>query len=104
MAWRSRCRDGEAGELYNGGMNSTSVLELQGIRFWRGERTILSDISWQVRRGEIAAVLGANGCGKSTLLRIISGYLWPQRGRVKLLGETYGEVALAPLRARIGIV
>ena len=70
----------------------------------RRARPILTDISWQVMPGEIAAVLGANGCGKSTLLRIASGYLWPQRGTVQLFGGTYGEVPLAPLRARVGIV
>ncbi len=80
------------------------VLSLEGIRFSRGEREILRGISWRVMQGEAAAILGANGCGKSTLLRIASGYLWPQRGTVRLLGETFGETALAPLRARVGIV
>lgn len=80
------------------------TLALDQIHFFRNERSILSNISWAVAPGQIAAVLGANGCGKSTLFRIISGYLWPQRGSVYLFGETYGEVALAPLRARVGIV
>jgi iron complex transport system ATP-binding protein len=80
------------------------ILALDQVCFFRGERSILSNITWKVAPGEIAAVLGANGCGKSTLLRIISGYLWPQKGSVHLLGQTYGEVALAPLRARVGIV
>jgi iron complex transport system ATP-binding protein len=85
-------------------MNQLPILALERIYFSRAERQILEDISWQVAPGQIAAILGANGCGKSTLLRIISGYLWPQRGGVRLFGETFGEVPLAPLRARIGIV
>ncbi|HVT80340.1 MAG TPA: ATP-binding cassette domain-containing protein [Phycisphaerae bacterium] len=80
------------------------LLSLEQISFSRGERAILRDVSWRVQRGEVAAILGANGCGKSTLLRIISGYLWAQRGRVRLFGETFGEVALPALRARVGIV
>ncbi|HVS71986.1 MAG TPA: ATP-binding cassette domain-containing protein [Phycisphaerae bacterium] len=87
---------------------SNSVLSLHGVHFARpsGEvlRPILSDISWSVTPAQIAAVLGANGSGKSTLLRLAVGYLWPQQGTVKLLGQTLGETALAPLRARIGIV
>jgi iron complex transport system ATP-binding protein len=83
---------------------TTPVLSLHNVCFSRSQRPILTDISWQVRPGQIAAILGPNGCGKSTLLRIIAGYLWPQSGRVQLLGETFGEVALAPLRARIGMV
>jgi iron complex transport system ATP-binding protein len=80
------------------------VLSLSSITFFREQRTILTNISWQVRPTEIAAILGPNGCGKSTLLRIASGYLWPQHGTVQLFGETFGEVPLAPLRARVGIV
>src|SRR6185295_2600491 len=80
------------------------VLSLQNITFFREQRTILTDISWAVRPAEIAAILGPNGCGKSTLLRVASGYLWPQRGKVQLFGETFGEAPLAPLRARVGIV
>src|SRR4029079_13301099 len=90
--------------------SSGAVLSLRGICFSRepppgaAARAILSDVSWEVGPSEIAAILGPNGCGKSTLLRIAAGYLWPQRGEVKLLGERFGEVALAPLRARVGIV
>ena len=83
---------------------ASPVLSLSNITFFREQRTILQDISWEVRPAEIAAILGPNGCGKSTLLRIASGYLWPQRGRVQLFGETFGESPLAPLRARVGIV
>src|SRR4051794_30345458 len=82
----------------------TSLLVLDKIRFARGERAILTDVNWSVAPGEVAAILGANGCGKSTLLRIISGYLWPQKGSVTFLGKRFGTVALAPLRARVGIV
>jgi iron complex transport system ATP-binding protein len=80
------------------------TLSLDQLHFSRNGRAILSDISWQVAQRQIAAILGANGSGKSTLLRIAAGYLWPQRGTVKLLGQQYGEVALAPLRAQIGII
>jgi len=80
------------------------VLSLQNISFSRGERPILQNLSWQVAPGEIAAVLGPNGSGKSTLLRIASGYLWPQHGTVQLLGQTFGETPIAPLRAQVGIV
>jgi iron complex transport system ATP-binding protein len=86
----------------------TPILSLQNISFSRptgdSTRQILHNLSWQVLPGEIAAVLGPNGSGKSTLLRIASGYLWPQHGTVQLLGETFGEAPIAPLRARIGIV
>ena len=44
---------------------------------------ILDQISFNVREGEILAILGKSGCGKSTLLRIIAGLVKPTRGKVK---------------------
>ncbi len=81
-----------------------NVIELSHVAFSRGDLQVLRDVSWSVKAGEVAAVLGANGCGKSTLLRVAVGYLWPQRGEVRLLGQKLGEVELAPLRQRVGIV
>jgi iron complex transport system ATP-binding protein len=81
-----------------------AVLGFEGIGFSRDERAILTDVSWEVQAGQIAAIIGSNGCGKSTLLRIGCAYLWPLEGTVRLLGETLGEVPVAPLRARIGLV
>ena len=46
------------------------------------EETVLSDVSLQVRPGEVLAVLGKNGAGKSTLLKILSGILMPSKGKV----------------------
>ncbi|MCL2647445.1 MAG: ATP-binding cassette domain-containing protein [Phycisphaerales bacterium] len=83
---------------------TTSVLAFHDIHFSRDSRPILSGISWQVAPRQIAAVLGPNGSGKSTLLRLASAYLWPQQGSIQLLGQTLGEVPVAPLRAQIGIV
>jgi iron complex transport system ATP-binding protein len=89
-------------------MMSASILSLNHIHFSRTDgdtpRPILTDISWSVAPRQIAAILGANGCGKSTLLRIACAYLWPQKGTVHLLGQTLGNTAVAPLRARMGIV
>jgi iron complex transport system ATP-binding protein len=49
-------------------------------------------------------VLGANGSGKTTLLQLLAGYLWPSRGSITVLGETFGHTDLRELRKRIGWV
>ena len=65
---------------------------------------ILSDIHWAVSRGEHWAILGANGSGKTSLLSILSGYLTPSEGIVRVCGQTYGEVDWRELRKRFGVV
>lgn len=80
------------------------VIRLEGVALKRSGRTILDGIDWRVGRGVSCAMLGPNGAGKSTLLAIVTGFMWPQSGRVFVLGEQYGRVELGPLRRRIGIV
>ncbi len=80
------------------------VIRLEGVTLKRGGRAILDGIDWRVGRGVSCAMLGPNGAGKSTLLAVVTGFMWPQRGRVFVLGEQYGRVELGPLRRRIGIV
>jgi iron complex transport system ATP-binding protein len=69
----------------------------------RGSR-ILSDITWELKRGEKWAVLGLNGSGKTSLLRLLSGYGYPSRGQMEVLGEPFGRADLRRLRRRIGWV
>ncbi len=64
---------------------------------------MLEEVSLRVCRGEQWAVLGANGAGKTALLRVLTGYRWPQGGRVRVLGETFGVVDRGALRRRVGL-
>jgi len=68
------------------------LLELQNVSYSyhskNGETFALSDISFQVRRGEFIALVGPSGCGKSTLLSLISGLLLPEDGKILLEGES----------------
>ncbi|MBX7246204.1 MAG: ATP-binding cassette domain-containing protein [Candidatus Sumerlaeaceae bacterium] len=81
-----------------------TILALEGIFVERSGTNILQDVSWKVARGENWAVFGPNGAGKSTLLSIITGYLWPTLGTVRVLGETLGQVDLRKLRRHIALV
>lgn len=83
---------------------ATAAIELEGVGFQRDGRWILHDINWSIARGVCAAILGPNGSGKSTLTRIVAGHLWPTSGRVRVLGETFGEVDLHALRRDLRLV
>ena len=71
--------------------------ELQGI-------PILEGIDWEVEAGGRWVLLGPNGSGKTTLLKLITGYAYPSRGRVAVLGGEFGHTDLRELRTRIGWV
>ncbi|MGC8603835.1 MAG: ABC transporter ATP-binding protein [Desulfomonilaceae bacterium] len=62
------------------------ILSVQGIHFCYNSVPVLDDISFQLDRGKILAVLGVNGAGKSTLLKCLNRILKPQLGTVLLSG------------------
>jgi ATPase subunit of ABC transporter with duplicated ATPase domains len=59
------------------------VLSVEGISKAYGEHQVLSDVRFQVRRGERVGIIGANGLGKSTLLKILVEHLRPDSGVAK---------------------
>jgi putative ABC transport system ATP-binding protein len=74
----------------------------------RQRRAVLSDVGFQVARGECVALLGRSGSGKSTLLNLLAGIDKPDTGDVEVLGRsitTMGEPDLTLLRRRhIGFI
>ncbi|MDH3583858.1 MAG: ATP-binding cassette domain-containing protein, partial [Phycisphaerae bacterium] len=83
---------------------SNQAFSFEGVSLRRGDAEILRNLTWQLGRGRLAAVLGANGSGKTTLLRVLAGYLWPTRGRVDVLGERLGATDVRQLRRRLALV
>ena len=63
------------------------VLRLSNVESAYGPIKAIRGVSLQVRRGEIATVLGANGAGKTTILKTISGILDPRKGSIAFKGE-----------------
>jgi len=59
---------------------SAAVLKLLNVESAYGPIKAIRGVSLQVRRGEIATVLGANGAGKTTILKTISGIIDPRKG------------------------
>ena len=85
---------------------SDSLLEIRNLTKRYGENTVLRDLSFTVRRGEVIVVLGPSGCGKSTLLRCINALEPIQGGEILLGGEVIDRSPawLPALRRRIGMV
>lgn len=66
---------------------SPVVLDVQDVGKRYGRITALRDVSFQVRRGEVIALVGDNGAGKSTLVNILSGAITPTTGQMLLDGQ-----------------
>lgn len=82
----------------------TNILEMQELGFKAGNRYILKDIDWQVKKGEHWIVFGMNGSGKTTLLSIAAGFMNETHGTMEILGEQYNDENILDLRRRIGWV
>jgi branched-chain amino acid transport system ATP-binding protein len=68
------------------------MLSIRDINVFYGAIHALNDVSIEVEKGEIVAIIGSNGAGKSTLLRTISGLLRPKTGSITLEGEEIDTV------------
>lgn len=78
------------------------MITVNNISYKAGHRTLVSDVSFSIRPGEMVALLGANGAGKSTLLKIIAGTHKAEKGLVVFNGkplEAYTTAELAMNRA-----
>jgi iron complex transport system ATP-binding protein len=92
------CRTQIADEL------NAHAIDLENVRVVRRGYSILDRVSLHVAPGSCCAILGPNGSGKSTLLAVLSGYVWPTSGTVRVGGQAYGEVELGRVRRTIGLI
>ncbi|MCL2767351.1 MAG: ABC transporter ATP-binding protein [Synergistaceae bacterium] len=74
------------------------ILKVSDITCYYGEMQAIRDVSLEVRRGEIVAIIGANGAGKSTLMKSIAGLVPPRSGSIVFEGM---EIAGAPANGMI---
>jgi len=66
-----------------------TAIEVAGLECGYDGRTVLKDVHFTVRRGEIFFVIGGSGCGKTTLLRTLVGLTRPVGGDIRFLGRSF---------------
>ncbi|MEO9654759.1 ABC transporter ATP-binding protein [Marinomonas sp.] len=84
-----------------------AYIEVQGLQFSRADRIIYDDVSLQIPRGKITAVMGPSGTGKTTLLRLIAAQLAPDKGCIRVDGKevhTLSRFNLYELRKKMGML
>lgn len=79
------------------------MIEVQNLTHLYGERVALSNVSLDVKKGEIFGLLGPNGGGKSTLFRILSTMMAPTKGHAIIAGHDVVRDAAA-VRRHVGVV
>ena len=67
-------------------------LRIEGVRKEFDGFVAVDDVSLDIRKGEIFALLGGSGSGKSTLLRCLAGFEKPTRGKILLDGEVMNDL------------
>lgn len=81
------------------------IIEVENLIKSFGSNTVLKDISFNVKEGEVVCIIGPSGSGKSTLLRCLNRLEEAQGGKIKIFGEDILQTKdLNKFRERIGMV
>jgi len=69
--------------------SGSDPIEVQGLTMAFGDRVVMRDLDFSVRRGDVFVIMGGSGSGKSTLLRHLLGLLEPVEGDIRYDGESF---------------
>ncbi|HDL04561.1 MAG TPA: ABC transporter ATP-binding protein [candidate division Zixibacteria bacterium] len=82
-----------------------STISYENISFsYNGRELIIDNVSFEVKKGEVVALVGPSGAGKSTLFDLLPRFYDPQQGRITIDGVDIKELKLTSLRNLLGIV
>ncbi|MCQ9471255.1 ATP-binding cassette domain-containing protein [Pseudomonas alliivorans] len=83
------------------------AVELKGVSFKRGTRSIFNNVDIRIPRGKVTGIMGPSGCGKTTLLRLMGAQLRPSEGQVWVNGQNLPELSRGDLfdaRKQMGVL
>lgn len=89
------------------GSDSEVLVSIRNLSFSRGTRKIFDDVSFDIARGKITAIMGPSGTGKTTLLKLIGGQLRPDAGEIWVDGQNVPRLhtrQLYELRKKMGML
>ncbi|MBL1420529.1 MAG: ABC transporter ATP-binding protein [Alphaproteobacteria bacterium] len=79
-------------------------LKATGLKVCYDQNVVISDLSLDIKTGEITILVGANGCGKSTLLKSIARIIKPELGSVLLDGENIHKIKTKYVAQKLGLL
>jgi len=87
--------------LYKGGF---TLIKFENISKKFKNTTVLSDVSFEIEKGKLVAIIGESGCGKTTTLKMINGLITPTSGKIYINNEDIGTKNVIDLRRNMGYV
>lgn len=66
-----------------------NIVEVKNFKMKFGDKTVIKDLSFEIKKGEIFGLLGANGSGKTTTLRALLGFYQPTSGEILVDGKKF---------------
>jgi len=87
--------------LYKGGF---TLIKFENISKKFKNTTVLSDISFEIEKGKLVAIIGESGCGKTTTLKMINGLITPTSGKIYINNEDISIKNVIDLRRNMGYV
>ena len=69
-----------------------TLLSVENVSLAFGGVRAITDVSFDIRKGEIRAIIGPNGAGKTSMLNVINGFYTPQHGRITFKGATRAKM------------
>lgn len=85
-------------------VTTTPGIHARDVSVVLGGREVVSEVTLDVSRGELVALVGPNGCGKSTLLSALSGTRTPQRGHIEVDGRDVATTSMRELARHRSLV
>jgi ATP-binding cassette, subfamily B, bacterial MsbA len=79
-------------------------IRFENVTFSYEDQEVLSDVSFNIRRGEIVALVGPSGAGKSTITDLLMRFYDPTKGKITLDGVDLRDMQISPFRKMFGVV
>ncbi len=84
--------------------DTQTLISIDNVSYAYDDQPVLEDITLDIQRGEFLGLIGPNAGGKSTLLKLILGLLQPDRGTIRVFGDSpesaRGRLGYVPRRLR----